>query len=318
MAILITGGTGFIGSYLAKSLALKHEKIVLFDISPRDFLIREIKDKVHIVKGDLSSLAQVTEVVKKHRIKGIYHTGALLSVSVEANHVAGYHANVEGTFNVYEAARILELERVVFLSSLASYGAGVPGVVDDFAVQRPTSMYGVSKVFGERLGEYYNFKFGLDVRGVRLPVVIGPGRGVGGAGAYLSLAVQEAALGRPYTIYVGEETVRPMIYVKDAVNCLISLYETDERKIKQRFYNIAGFHPTAREMVAAIRRYLPDAKLFFQPDQPITALAKSWPVKINDTRAREDWCWKPNYSLDETIQDFIAEIKRKPEMFAVK
>jgi len=184
MPKLITGGMGFIGTYLARALLKDGEEVVLFDIVPSSPLIRDIKDKVKIVRGDLSSWAEVLEVVKTYKIDGIYHTGALLSASAEEKPITAYQVNAGGTFNILEAAKLFDIERVVYLSTIASYGLGIPDVVDEDTIQMPISMYGVTKVFSERLGEYYNRKFGVDFRGVRLPAVIGPGRGTGGASAY--------------------------------------------------------------------------------------------------------------------------------------
>src|SRR4030065_588345 len=183
MAKLITGGLGFIGVYLARALLEKGEEVVLFDIVNTSPLIHDIKNKVKIVQGNLASWAEVLEVAKQYKIDGIYHTGALLSASAEEKPITAYEVNAGGTFNVLEAARLFNVKRVVYTSTIASYGLGLH-TVDEDTIQMPISMYGVTKVFSERLGEYYHRKFGVDFRAVRLPSVIGPGRGAGGASAY--------------------------------------------------------------------------------------------------------------------------------------
>src|SRR4030067_616368 len=194
MAKLITGGLGFIGVYLAHALLQKGEEFVLFDIVGFSPIIKKIKDKVKIVQGDLASWAEVMEVVKHYEIDGIYHTGALLSASAEEKPITAYHVNAGGTFNVLEAARLFKVKRVIYLSTIASYGLGISDIVNEDTIQMPISMYGVTKVFSERLGEYYYRKFGVDFRGGRLPSVIGPGRGGGGASAYSTLMSSEPAL----------------------------------------------------------------------------------------------------------------------------
>src|SRR4030065_2821316 len=183
MPKLITGGMGFIGTYLAHALLAKGEEVVLFDVMTNSPLIQDIKNKVKIVQGDLSSWAEVLGVVKQYKIDGIYHTGALLSASAEEKPITAYQVNAGGTFNILEAARLFNVKRVIFTSTIASYGLGLDRVDED-TIQMPISMYGVTKVFSERLGGYYQRKFGVDLRAPRLPWIIGPGGGAGGASAY--------------------------------------------------------------------------------------------------------------------------------------
>jgi threonine 3-dehydrogenase len=315
MAKLITGGMGFIGTYLAHALLEKGEKVVLFDVVRSSPLIRDIKDKVKIVQGDVASWAEVMEVVKQYKIDGIYHTGALLSASAEEKPITAYQVNAGGTFNVLEAAKLFNVERVIYMSTIATYGPGVTQVVDENTIQMPISMYGVTKVFCERLGEYYYRKFGVDFRAVRLPSVIGPGRGPGGASAYSALMISEPALKRPYNVFVEEDVKMALLYIKDAVECLIRLYETDNAKLKRRVFCIAGFSPTAREICEAVKKALPKAEIQFKPDPALTEIVRSWPPYFDETKAREEWGWKPRYFLEETVKDFIAEVQAHPDIY---
>ncbi len=315
MPKLITGGMGFIGTYLAHALLKEGEEVVLFDIVPSSPLIRDIKDKVKIVQGDLSSWAEVLEVVKRYKIDGIYHTGALLSASAEEKPITAYQVNAGGTFNILEAAKLFHVERVMYLSTIASYGLGIPDIVDEDTIQMPISMYGVTKVFSERLGEYYNRKFGVDFRGVRLPAVIGPGRGAGGASAYSTLMISESALGRPYQVFVEEDVRMPLLYIHDAVACLTRLYKADNARLKRRVYCIAGFSPTAREIYNAVKKVLPNADIRFKPDRELTEIVRSWPKSLDERRAREEWGWKTQYQLEESVKDFIKEIQDHPEIY---
>lgn len=155
MNVLITGGTGFIGSQLARFLLEKGDKVTLFDIEPNLGLIGNIKDKVNVVRGDLGCLSDVLSAAKNHNAELIYHTGALLSARSEKYPVSAFRANLVGTFNVLEVARLLEVGTVMFASSIATFGEGVSKPVPNEAPQKPMTMYGVTTVASERLGEYY-------------------------------------------------------------------------------------------------------------------------------------------------------------------
>jgi threonine 3-dehydrogenase len=314
MTKLITGGLGFIGVYLAHALLKKGEEVVLFDIVAKSPLLHDIKDRVKIVQGDLASWAEVMEVVGRNKIDGIYHTGALLSASAEEKPITAYNVNAGGTFNILEAARLFNVKRVIFTSTIASYGLGLH-TVDEDTLQMPISMYGVTKVFSERLGEYYNRKFGVDFRAVRLPSIIGPGRGAGGASAYSTLMISEPALQRPYAVTVEEDVIMPLLYIKDCVDCLIRLYEADNAKLKRRVYAIAGFSPTAKEIYDEVKRVLPKADITFKPDQELTEIVRSWPKYLKETRASEEWGWKTRFHLKETVDDFIREVQAHPEIY---
>ncbi|MCX8118955.1 MAG: NAD-dependent epimerase/dehydratase family protein [Desulfobacterota bacterium] len=315
MAKLITGGLGFIGVNLARALLKKGEKVVLFDVVTKTPLIHDIKEEVKIVQGDLASWAEVMDVVKRNKIDGIYHTGALLSASAEERPTTAYRVNAGGTFNVLEAAKLFDVERVIYLSTIATYGLGIPERVNEETIQMPISMYGVTKVFSERLGEYYHRKFGVDFRAVRFPSVIGPGRGPGGASAYSTLIIQEPALGRPYQCFVDEEARIPLLYIKDAVDSLITLYEADGKKLKRRVYNIAGFSPTARELAEEVKKHLPKALIDFKPVPELVEVVHSWPKYMDETKAHEEWGWQTKYFLKETVKDFIEEVQAHPEIY---
>jgi len=314
MAKLITGGLGFIGAYLAHALVRKGEDVVLFDVVASSPLIKDIKDKVKIVQGNLASWAEVLEVVKQNKIEGIYHTGALLSASAEEKPITAYEVNAGGTFNVLEAARLFNVKRVVYTSTIASLGLGLH-TVDEDTLQMPISIYGVTKVFSERLGEYYQRKFGVDFRAVRLPSIIGPGRGAGGASAYSTLMISEPALKRAYSVFVEEDVIMPLLYIKDCVECLIRLYEADPARLKRRVYCIAGFSPTAKEICDEVKRILPKADIKFSPNREMTEIVRSWPKYLKETKAAEEWGWKTKYLLKETVEDFVKEVQSRPDIY---
>jgi len=312
---LITGGHGFIGYYLAKHLLEEDEQVVLFDVASESRLTKGIRDSVKIVRGDLANWAQVLDVVRDNEINSIYHAGALLPPVTEQCPAAAYAVNITGTFNVLEAARLFGVDSVIYPSTLATFGRDVPRIVPNDASQRPPNMYGVTKVCCERLGEYYYTRFGVNFRGVRLTPIIGMGRFDKAQSAYNYLAVQESAMGRPYTIYVDRSTTIALLYVKDAVLGLLDLKNADDERLTRRVYNLYGFSATAQELVDTVRRHIPEAQIGFKPDQAMITAVENLPQRLDDTLAREDWGWSPRYSLDQAVEDFIKEVRANRDIY---
>ena len=312
---LITGGLGFIGYHLAKLLLDEGEEVVLFDVVSESKLTKDIRDRVSIVRGDLSNWVQVLDAVKDNNISCIFHAGAVLPPISEQCPAAAYAVNVTGTFNILEAARLFGVDSVIYLSTLATFGLDVPPIVPNDASQRPPNMYGVTKVCGERLGEYYHSRFGINFRGVRFPPLIGLGRFGSAQSAYTYLAVQEAAMGRPYTIYVDKSTKIAILYVKDAARSLVDLKKAEEGKLTRRVYNLYGFTIAAQELVDRVKRYIPEAQIDFKPDQAMIRAVENLPERLDDTLAREDWDWSPHYSLDQAVENFIEEVRANKAIY---
>ncbi|WP_455279834.1 NAD-dependent epimerase/dehydratase family protein [[Eubacterium] cellulosolvens] len=317
MTTLITGGTGFIGWNIARTLKEKGKEVILFDIfPPRKYQdLAELSPEVKFRKGDISSWPEVLEVVKNNNVDEIFHTGALVSEACENNPLAAYVVNIDGSFNVLEAANLFNVNKLTFISSIATYSLGQTETITNFSPQRPFSMYGVSKVCGELLGEYFWRKFGLDFRGVRFPSIIGPGRGMGGLSSYSTLMIQEPALNRTYEVFVSEDTICPVLYYKDAIRCLIELHDAPSDSINSRMYCIAGELLTAAEISEIVKRNIPDAKIFFKPDPEKTRIVKSWAQKIDESAAIKDWGWKRKFNAEQAIRDFIQEIQSNPEIY---
>lgn len=241
----------------------------------------------------------------------VFHTAGILSAFAEERPHAAYRANATGTLNVLEGALAVGA-RVVFTSTIATYGPGVGDTVGEGTQQRPTTMYGVSKVFGELLGEYYVRRFELDFRGIRLPSVIGAGRGPGGASAYSSMIVSEPARGRPFKVPLEDTATIPLVYVKDAVAALIGLASAQEADLRRRTYGIGGFSPSAG-LAAAVREEVPDAEIAFAPDPALTEIVDSWPERVDGSEAARDWGWEETFGLRETVRDFVEEVRAHPE-----
>jgi len=306
--MLITGGTGFIGSHLARRLLEEGFDVVLLDYRVNKRRVADIIDRVKLVEGDAGQWHVVAGVVREHRPEVIWHLAAVLSAAAEARHpLDTFEANFMSTVNVMEAARIFDVEKVIFASSMASFGPGVPEVVPNDAPQRPITSYGISKVFGELWGMYYFRRYDLDFRALRFPSVVGPGRGPGGASAYSSLIIEKAALGEPYEVYVREDTRMLMIYVKDAVNAFLALYRAKD--VRTRVYNVGGITPSAREIVDEVLKHVPDARITFRPDPDMIRIVESWPKALDDRLLREETGWELRYTLDKLVPDFIKEVR---------
>lgn len=312
MRVTITGGTGFLGAHLARALVERGEEVTCVDIAATSPLLRDLPS-VTMARADVGSLPELSHVLRDARPDVVFHAAGILSAFAEDRPQAAYHANATGLYNVLEAAYLLGIPRVVFTSTIATYGPGVGAIVDEESPQRPTTMYGITKAFGENLGAYYHRRFGVDFRGIRLPSVIGAGRGAGGASAYSSFVVSEPARGRRYAVPVEEDTRIPVAYVKDAVAALIALSEADGGSLSRRTYGIAGISPTAFELVAAVRDVIPDAEIDVRPDPALVEIVRTWPQRVDDSEARADWGWQDRYDLRATVADFVAEIRAHPD-----
>jgi len=319
MAKLITGGTGFIGAELARALVSQGEEVVLFDVAPNWERIRDIKDRVKVIPGNLANSFEVLNTVKENDVEGIYHLGSMLSLPSDANPQASFQANVCGTMHVLEAARLFNVTRVVFTSTFGTYGLGLSRVITDDTLQRPVTMYGCGKLYGELLGMFYRRRFDLDFRSVRLPSIVGPGVRTPGVAQYNSLMIEKAALGEPYECYVTEDTRYPgVMYFKDVVRCLEMVYQAPREQIKTVNYNVAGLRDgvTARELELLIKKHVPEFSVIYKPDPKVMAIfqARAIVETYDDTRAREEWGWKPVYdNMEKQIVDFIQEVHTRPE-----
>jgi threonine 3-dehydrogenase len=306
MRVLITGGTGFIGLALGRVLAGRGAEVTLADVRPREELVDY---KARVLSVDVGSWAEVLRAVAAARPELIVHGGAMLSAQGEEAPLRAFQTNGGGTLNVLEAATAFGARQVLLLSSIATYGAGAPPTVDERAPQRPATMYGITKLLGELLCEYYQRRQGLDCRAVRYPSVIGPGRGAGGASAYSTLMIEEPAAGRPYAVPVPADASLPLLYVDDAVRALVELAAAPEAALRHRAYGIPGFDASAGEVAAAVRERVPDADLTFVPDLATTAIVRGWPRSLSGEAARADWGWAPRFGLRATVDDFVGKVR---------
>ncbi len=314
MRALITGGSGFIGAQLARLLTARGDQAAILDLQPPPPDLADQPERYPFVRASVTSLPRLIDAIGQHRADTVFHLGGMLSMPCERDPWGAFEVNVAGTYHLFEAARLGGAERVLLSSSIAVYGEDLPaGPITDHSLQRPASMYGTSKVFGELLGRFYARCFGLDFRGLRIPSVVGPGSKVPHMSIYNCWAIERPLLGKPYEILVEPGTRCPTIYYKDAARALLELSLAPAAAIKTKVYNLNGFRPaySAEELVRAVGAKVPGARLSFRPDPEITGLLQALGShELDDAPAREEWGWRPGYDLPGMIEDFQAELAR--------
>jgi len=238
---------------------------------------------------------------------------AILSATGEQNPMLAWNVNMNGLINVLEVARELKMEQVLVPSSIAVFGPETP--VDNTpqeTILRPTTMYGVTKVAGELLADYYVRRYGLDVRGLRYPGIISnetlPG---GGTTDYAVAIYYEAIKHKKYTCFVKEDTQLPMMYMPDCLKATIDLLQADFSKLKHHSdFNVGAMSFTVKELADSIKKYIPEFQISYEPDFR-QKIADSWPNSVDDSAAREEWGWNPSYDLDAMTQDMLKAIGEK-------
>jgi nucleoside-diphosphate-sugar epimerase len=319
MSILITGGSGLIGASLTQMIVELGERPAILDVAPSPPILKKIDSKFKYFQGSLDHLPELLNIIKTEAIDTIFHLGGMLSIPSEKKTWASFQSNVVGTFNVLEAARLEKVDQVIYSSTIATYSKDIQSnVIDDFTLQRPTTMYGATKVFGELLGRVYARKFGIDFRGVRFPSVVGPGVKTAHMSIYHSWTVEEPLKGNPYEIYVDPETRIPAVYFKDAVRALWLLSRAKREEIKTMVYIIAGLTPpySAKELAEVVRSRIPGARLTFKPDPTLMELIKEiGTLQFNEEGARSEWGWETSYSLPQMVDDFIKEFNQNRSLY---
>lgn len=312
MAKLITGGTGYIGAALAHILVERGEEVVIFDINVNHERLTFIEKELKIVQGDLANFSEVLNAVKDYRITEIYHIGAMLTFASEDNPWASFRSNVIGTYNILEAARLLDVQKIMCTSTFGTFGLQMEEVCTDLSIQRPLTMYGCGKLYSEGLGRFYRNKFGLDFRSIRYALMIGPN--VRTAGHWAPRMVEDAILGKSHEcIYAVPESRASLIYIKDAARAADMVIQAPRENINMVNYNVAGIPKTvtAREIETALLKRYPETKISFKEDRMLPALRSHNIMRIfDDTYARKEWGWNPRYNTLESIFDaFEKDLK---------
>jgi len=311
--ILVTGSTGQIGSELTLALREKYggDRVIAVghQRKPSDALLNSGPFEV----VDVSQETSLLEAVKKYDVDTIYHLAAVLSATGEQNPQFAWNLNMGSLYNVLEIAREQGLLKVFWPSSIAVFGANTPRVnTPQETIMLPATMYGVTKVAGELLCNYYFTKFRIDVRSLRYPGIISsetpPG---GGTTDYAVEIFYEAIRSKRYTCFVKENTVLPMMYMPDCLKATMDLMEADPSRVKRHDgYNLAGTSFSAGELAAEIKKYIPEFKCDYRPDFR-QKIADSWPMSIDDGPARRDWGWKPMYDLAAMAKDMIEKLSKR-------
>jgi len=311
--ILITGALGQIGTELVTEMRGRYgeNNVVASDILPEITegpLRGGLYEVVDVVKPQ-----QIADVVKKHQIKEIVHLAALLSAVGEKKPHLAWEVNMGGLFNVLEVAR--ETGCGLFTpSSIAAFGPTTPpDHTPQNTIQRPTTMYGVTKVAGELLCDYYHLKYGVDTRGVRFPGLISyvalPG---GGTTDYAVHIFYEAIKQQRYTSYIDKGTYMDMMYMPDAIEATIQLMEADPKKLFNRnAYNVTAMSFDPEKLAAEIKKHIPDFTLSYMVDPIRQGIANSWPNSLDDTVARAEWGWNPKFDLAAMTTDMLAKLRIK-------
>jgi len=310
--ILVTGATGQIGSELVPELRKIYGNnnviVGVHSRPPPGDLTSGPTEKV-----DVADKKSIEEVVTKYDVDTIYHMAAILSAAGEKDPWLAWKVNMDGTYNVLETAREHELVRVFCPSSIAAFGPETPrDNTPQDTVLRPRTMYGLTKVAGELLCNYYFNKFGLDVRGVRYPGIISnktlPG---GGTTDYAVEIFYEAIKNGKYQCFLREDSTLPMMYMPDCIKATVDLMNADLKKLKHHTdFNLAAMSFSPKEISDEIKRHMPKFTITYKPDHR-QAIADSWPKSIDDSVAREEWGWKPSYDLKTMVKDMLTVLGEK-------
>ena len=310
--ILVTGSLGQIGTELVLAMRNRYgtQNVIASDL--HDTCPAVLADGPY-EKVDVMNPQRMADVVKKYSVNQIVHLAALLSAVAEAKPILAYQVNLGGLFNVLELAR--ETGCGVFTpSSIAAFGPGTPpDNTPQDTIQRPTTMYGVTKVAGELLCDYYFKKYGVDTRGVRFPGLIShavlPG---GGTTDYAVHIYYEALRKAAYTSYIAAGTYMDMMYMPDALDAIMNLMEADASKLVHRnAFNITAMAFEPEMLAAEIRKHIPEFKMDYDVDPVRQTIADSWPNSLDDSVARAEWGWNPKYDLAAMTTDMLTQLKKK-------
>ena len=311
MKILITGALGQIGSELSSAL----KKIYGNDaVITSDLHNSNIKDEFQPYETlDILNKNSLANVIKKHNIDIIYHLAAILSANGENNPQLCFDVNITGLYNVLEVARELKIKQIICPSSIAVFGPETPrDNTPQQTIILPKTMYGITKASGELICDYYVKKYQMDIRGLRYPGLISyktpPG---GGTTDYAVEIFYEAIRHKNYKCFLEENTILPMMYMKDAIRGTIQLAQSDFQKLKNfSNFNFAGISFSCQNLANEIKKHIPDFNISYSPDFR-QQIANSWPKSIDDSEAQNQWGWKAEYNLTKMTEDMIKNLRAK-------
>ncbi len=305
--ILIIGAGGQIGIELAQELSLLYgsSNVIAADLNPIPALDVNPFEKLDVLDKDA-----LLNIVKKHGISQVYLLAALLSATGEQNPMFAWKLNMEGLFNVLDLAKEKHISKVYWPSSIAVFGPTTPGInTPQYTIMEPSTIYGISKQAGERWCEWYYHKFGVDVRSLRYPGLIGwksaPG---GGTTDYAVHIFHQALKNKTYECFLTENTALPMMHMEDAIRATIEIMHAPSEHVKIRSsYNLAGISFTPKQIATEIKKHIPDFTISYNPDFR-QAIADSWPKSINEDKTKEDWGWLSKYELSSLVENMLTNL----------
>ena len=311
--ILVTGALGQIGSELVTALRERygHESVVASDIRVLRLDVEQTDGPFEYV--DVTHGREIQEVVRRYEIDTIFHLASLLSAVAEEKPHMAWSVNMGGLYRVLEVARQSRCA-VFFPSSIGAFGPGTPvNKTPQDTLQRPTTMYGITKVSGELLCDYYHQRFGIDTRGVRYPGLIShvapPG---GGTTDYAVEIFYEAIRHGRYTCFLKPDTCLDMMYMPDALQAAIGVMEADPARLLHRnAFNVTAMTFTPSILAAEIRKHIPEFEIDYQIDPVRQAIADSWPDSLDDSAARSEWGWQPTFDLEAMTRDMLERLSAR-------
>jgi len=310
--ILVTGAGGQIGSELVPALRARYgsDNVLSTDIRSPD---RDTLDAGPFQVLDATDPRAVGATAMRFGADTIYHLAAILSAVGERDPRLAYQVNMNGLHAVLEVAR--EQRLALFVpSSIAAFGPTTPpDPTPQDTIQRPTTMYGVTKVSGELLCDYYHLRYGVDARGVRYPGIISHGAPPGGGTTDWAVDIfYHAVRGQPYDCFLEADAQLDMMYMPDAIRAAIDVMEADPATLRHRnAFNVTAMQLAPKDLSAVIRRHVPDFEIRYEVDPVRQAIADSWPRRIDDTAAREEWGWKPEFDVEAMTRDMLENLRVK-------
>ncbi len=307
--ILVIGSLGQLGSELTEELGKTYgvDNVIGSDV--------RVPEEVNgpFEQLDILNKDRLGELLHKYKPAQVYHLAALLSATAEKKPKLGWTLNMDGLFHVLDAAKELDfIKKIYWPSSIAVFGPNTPREnTPQNCVMDPNTIYGISKLAGERYCEYYHEKYGVDVRSIRYPGLIGYKSAPGGGTTDYAVSIYHDALETgKHNCFLTEDTELPMLYMPDALKATIGIMDAPSDSIKIRSsYNVAGMSFSPKEITAAIQKEVPSFTTEYNPDER-QAIADSWPMSINDDEARQQWGWKPDYNLEEMTKDMLLNLKK--------
>lgn len=314
---LIIGSEGQVGSELTSKLRSIYK--------PSDIIAADLKqaDQVQNHSGpyeplDVLDYNAFSSIIQKHNVTEIYNLAAILSASAESQPLSAWNVNMKGLLNTLWLARDANVKRIFWPSSIAVFGPTTPkNNTPQNTVMDPNTVYGISKLSGERWCQYFFDNYNIDTRSIRYPGLISyltePG---GGTTDYAIDIFHQALTKGSYTSFLKHDTYLPMLYMPDAINGTVQLMHADSTKLSiHSSYNLGGFSLAPETLASAVKSQIPDFEITYQPDFR-QGIADTWPSSIDDSKAREDWNWTPDYSINGMVMDMIDNIKRQKGVYS--